>query len=308
MLENNSQDFSLITNWAEISERPNFKYIYNFLNEDDARGKLKTILKQYQFKDKVKCSISSCRQSHQKGYLVKIVDETEIIIGNCCGKKYFGVEFTQQSRLMNTKRIEAENYKFLEDLYMRVDKIKQEFESVLCETGRLGFYQINRAIKALADGDTLLHFYMVKDIRENISSIGSIREKVLKTKMQIGIEEEMKRNAGAKGDIEIDAYEYKVVESVDCFDIIYQWYEAAQLKNALENLIAKVKDPKPMLAEDRKKLVKGFRGYESRLMDLKEFCIKGNVLLQPDNLMKVQRIFTREEYKNIWSKWVKSLG
>lgn len=46
----------------------------------------------------LKCGIESCRTLHQKGFLVSTTDGLETNIGNQCGQKHLGADFTQKRK------------------------------------------------------------------------------------------------------------------------------------------------------------------------------------------------------------------
>lgn len=56
------------------------------------------VLWPYQFLDLAPCGISSCRQKHLRGYLVQSSDGLITNIGNRCGLREFGVDFTRDRK------------------------------------------------------------------------------------------------------------------------------------------------------------------------------------------------------------------
>lgn len=142
-----------ITNWTDIEKRSDFIPILTIQNEDEAKNRLKQIIATYQISPKVRCGISRCQTKHNYGYLVKLDTNQEIIIGKDCGKKYFGAEFTTQKNLLNALKLEAENFKIIQDKYNQLEEIKSKFNSIIMPINSLGLHKIVREIKKLTSGN-----------------------------------------------------------------------------------------------------------------------------------------------------------
>lgn len=74
--------------WDEVTSKPSF-----VSKIPKGKHQLDKIIGYYEVKDKVRCSLSTCNQPHNKGYIVVTTENIESIIGNSCGKNIFGVEF-----------------------------------------------------------------------------------------------------------------------------------------------------------------------------------------------------------------------
>jgi hypothetical protein len=101
---NSEKGLVLVENWDDITTRPGFDG-----SLDPTAVELESILGSYVFRDSIVCGLSSCRQPHGKGYLVKAKDGRETNIGKDCGKKHFGVDFetlrkTYDRALLNATR------------------------------------------------------------------------------------------------------------------------------------------------------------------------------------------------------------
>lgn len=77
-----------------IKDCDDFDGMAGFNPEIDPKGKeVKSILGTYEFKEKIKCGLSTCKQPHNKGYLVQFGDGQKTNIGNKCGRTMFGLTF-----------------------------------------------------------------------------------------------------------------------------------------------------------------------------------------------------------------------
>lgn len=313
----NFSQIESITNWADIEKRTEFIPILNIQNEDEAKSKLKTIIATYQLSPKVRCGISRCQTKHNNGYLVKLDTNEEIIIGKDCGKKYFGAEFTTQKNLLNALRVEAENFKIIQEKYNDLDTLKTKFNQIIMPDNSLGLYKIVREIKKLTSGNNEIDYWMVKELAHSnkINRSGEITEKVYKTFEEV--EEERKLRARSQnleydstseqGKVKIDQTKIVFLGKIDNFEIIYELYEIEKIIKYFQDIHYQIKDPTRMTKEDRKKLVKNLREYTSNLYEIETFVRKGNILLKEENISKLEHVFKERSAKEKIRKWIKNL-
>jgi len=64
---------------------------------DPKEHKLVEVLAQYSFAKLVPCGLSSCKQGHLHGFLVRTATGAETNIGHVCGKREFGQDFVMAS-------------------------------------------------------------------------------------------------------------------------------------------------------------------------------------------------------------------
>ncbi|WP_095158305.1 hypothetical protein [Pseudomonas sp. Irchel 3E13] len=74
------------------------------------------VLWPYKFLDKVNCGISTCRQLHYHGYLIKTSDGLETGIGVDCGRKHFGLKFTRQRQRVDQEIARQRRVRSIKDL------------------------------------------------------------------------------------------------------------------------------------------------------------------------------------------------
>jgi hypothetical protein len=86
--------------YAEISPRPNFVPAL-----DVAAAVPKEVIGAYYFVklDERKCGIRNCGTQHQAGFLIAMEGGQEILVGNRCGEKKFGLAFKELVREANRR-------------------------------------------------------------------------------------------------------------------------------------------------------------------------------------------------------------
>lgn len=305
------QEYRLIYNWKDIEERPNFLPEIIIQDEAEAIDKLSHIIAPYQFRDKVRCGISRCKTKHNYGFLVKLKTGKEIIIGKDCGKKYFGAEFNAQYKLMNTLRTESENFKILEEKFLSRSELKDNYEKITQHTGKHGVYKILQSIKQLSIANESLGYWTVGDIRQNITSRGDIWIRVRKTEQEIESERKFIVESqgyiydptSPQGEIKVDSYRKEKVAKIEAFEIMYKAYELEKLIDYFYSIHRVLRHPKDMKKEDRKKLVKELRVYEQNIYEITEYCVKGNILLAYENIIKIENAIKDNSSKKEFRDW-----
>lgn len=307
-----------ITNWTDIEKRSDFIPILTIQNEDEAKSKLKKIIATYQLSPKVRCGISRCQTKHNNGYLVKLDNNQEIIIGKDCGKKYFGAEFTTQKNLLDALRIEADNFKIIQEKYNDLETMKNKFHQIIMPTNSLGLHKILREIKKLTSSNNEIDYWMVKELAHSskINRSGEITEKIYKTYEEIEDERRLKVTSqneiydptSEQGKIYIDQTKIVILAKVENFEIIYSTYEIEKISKYFQEIHSKIKEPTKMTKEDRKKVVKQLREYSSNLYEIENFVRKGNILLKENNISKLEHIFKEKNAKDKIKKWAKTLA
>lgn len=285
------EKFKLIHDFNEILARPHFVESAHISSNDEGI-KLKDLLGHYQFKDKVKCGIAQCGTKHQKGYVVKLTDDTEIIIGHVCGKKNFGVDFTDKERQFKAQRIHAEQFQAMKDTFEKLPQLKQKFEEVLTQSGRLSFVEIKKGIKGLQD--EAFDYWMKQYIRNRITPNGGVTEEQFKTEQEKEFEEQIYLQEWGKTRIIRDT-KTVTLATIDEYSLMAQWHEAEKLKTYFERIHREIRDPAGMPNDVFKKLIYDLREYEHNLAELQSYCKRGNRLLTQENLMKLGLLFHKSD-------------
>lgn len=105
----------------------------------DSGRELGNILSAYTFSkdNEIKCGIQSCRQGHQKGYLVTTSDGLETIIGNQCGKKHLGEDFTRKTKIFREDQLRESNLKTIQTLKLLLDPLSHAIDDLKPRASRL---------------------------------------------------------------------------------------------------------------------------------------------------------------------------
>ncbi|WP_336929397.1 hypothetical protein [Acinetobacter tandoii] len=297
-----NQNFSTILNIEEITSRANFIPMAEILSDTDASAQLKSLLGHYTLKDKVKCGISSCGTMHNNGYLVNLKNDSEIIIGNKCGQKYFGVEFTNQRKAFNAMRTHAEQFSTLKKAYENLENLKNEFQASLNLPNGLSFIEIQGLIKRFVNEE--FDYWMRDKIKNGVSSNGIIYQEMFKSKEEM----ELERLMGGGGRKYISEIKRVKVAEITAYEILAKWHEAEKLKKYFENFHRELRDPSGISNDLFKKLYQEYKKYDQNLKDLKNFCKLGNKLFTKENILKLRELFDKshelvkiEDYANQFS-------
>lgn len=90
---------------------------------DPKSSQLVAVLSPYRFKDKIHCGLTSCRTPHNFGYLILTADGRETNIGNDCGRKHFGKEFTTQRNIEEKKRKRLQQIQTLKNIHCNKEEL-----------------------------------------------------------------------------------------------------------------------------------------------------------------------------------------
>ena len=104
-ISEDGKTFVEIESWEDLITRPGYRD-----KIDPSKVQIKQILGLYKLPDKHSCGIKNCGTPHNRGYLVSTTDGYETNIGNRCGAKIFGVDFTE-ARKAYTKASNAQRYR-----------------------------------------------------------------------------------------------------------------------------------------------------------------------------------------------------
>lgn len=293
MIEN-PQHFNLITNFEDITTRPNFMDKIVISKGEKVESILSDLIGYYFFKDVVKCGISSCGTKHQKGYIASLNNGSEIIIGHNCGKRYFGVSFDEKTTQFEHLKNNANQYVQIKDMFDKLQLLKDNLERILNRSGKMTFLQIKVAVKDFKEN--ALDYWMRRVIKREVSSSGLIYIDQFKTSDEIKAEKLM----GKKNITDIKRV---LVGNVVDYDVIANWHNAEKAKSYFDILYRELIHPNQMSGEAIKRISKKLRNHDQYLRELEEFCIKGNRLFTPKNLIQLAILFTKAQEQKIVEKY-----
>lgn len=109
----------------DLLKRPNYAG-----SLDPRQHKLVEVLIDYTFDKVVHCGLSTCKQGHFKGFLVRTESGVETNIGHVCGKRHFGDDFDVASATFHR----AKDYR---DALRRVEVLQQHAPAVISQIQEL---------------------------------------------------------------------------------------------------------------------------------------------------------------------------
>lgn len=122
---------TLITCVNELKARPQYRESLDF-GENSGR-ELLDILGEYSFPDTkiIQCGIQGCRTPHMHGYLVLTTDGLETNVGNVCGKKHLGDNFSVKRAGFKREQSKLRNLYVISELKKKVSLIRPLLDELL---------------------------------------------------------------------------------------------------------------------------------------------------------------------------------
>ncbi|CAM0683334.1 DUF4368 domain-containing protein [Acinetobacter baumannii] len=298
MIEN-PQHFNLITNFEEITSRPNFVEKVTIARGEDVQNTISDLVGFYVLRDFVSCGISSCGKKHQKGYIAALHDGNEIIIGHKCGKKHFGVSFDEKAKQFKHLRDNANQYLQIKAMYEKLPQLKESLERILNQSGKMTFLQIKMAVKSFKED--AFDYWMRRRIGQEVTSNGSIFIDDFKTEEEINAE----ILSGRKN---ISDIKRVLVANIAEYDVIANWHNAEKLKDYFDRLYREIKNPNQMDGVAIKALAKKLRQHDQNLRELEDYIKRGNRLFTPENLVQFSVLFTKPHDQKIIEKYANNFA
>ncbi len=139
---NGERGFEQVESWDQILELPGFTPDLN-----PSQKQLKEIIGRYVFREKIACGLSTCRQPHGRGYIVTTKSGEVTNIGNVCGKKHFGVEFEEYSKVFTQAVTDHQNREAIASFLFRMESLAEYIKRVRAEErGADWVYLTSRAL------------------------------------------------------------------------------------------------------------------------------------------------------------------
>jgi hypothetical protein len=83
------RNYARVKDWGDVTDMVGFTSTLN-----PSEHVLTSVIAKYEMPSKVRCGLSNCRTPHFRGYVVVTKSGSVTNIGNHCGKKHFGLEFS----------------------------------------------------------------------------------------------------------------------------------------------------------------------------------------------------------------------
>lgn len=141
-LHESGQTLVTAGSWDELYELPGFSSDVNPSNV-----KLEEIIGSYSLSPKHPCGLKTCRQPHNRGYVVKVTDGLTNV-GNVCGAKHFGVDFKTSKTIFRAASNAAKWRERVGEVQQQVPGVEKRIQNL-----REGEYGADKTYR-------LMHRYM----------------------------------------------------------------------------------------------------------------------------------------------------
>jgi hypothetical protein len=296
---NSDKGLVLVESWDDITTRPGFDG-----NLDPTAVELESILGSYVFRDYIICGLSSCRQPHGKGYLVKAKNGRETNIGKDCGRKHFGVDFealrkTYDRDLLNaTRRGRLGEFQNRAQHYLdTVDQLRQG------QFGAKWVYKTSRALVSKAAA-------MPDEIVQSVSGMAKARDGTI-TRQRQATEQEVD-DIEARENRRIQRPHY-VSESIGMLQGLAALFPENDLRQILAvDLIPKLVQLKQLSVDTMRELDlaswdKWAAGIDQKLDQAREAIRQGTQLLRKSNLAQLNELLEDQADRKIFGHFISKL-
>ncbi len=116
------RNYARVKEWTDVTDMAGFTSTLN-----PSEHVLTSVIAKYEMPTKVRCGLSNCKTPHFKGYVVVTKSGNVTNIGNHCGKKHFGLEF---SAIAKTYEQGLREYEARDSIKEFKNKLSKERERV----------------------------------------------------------------------------------------------------------------------------------------------------------------------------------
>lgn len=126
----------------DLFKRPSYVESLNF--SEGSELFIEKMLADYAFPadHKIACGIEGCRTPHMKGYLVLATNGQETNIGNICGRKHLGVNFTEKKNQFSDARRRRRNIEQVLEIKENASKHSAAVDDIISRAKRLSKLKI----------------------------------------------------------------------------------------------------------------------------------------------------------------------
>jgi hypothetical protein len=296
---NSDNGLALVERWDDITTRPGFD-----ANLDPTTVELESILGSYVFRDDIICGLSSCRQPHGNGYLVKANNGRETNIGKDCGRKHFGVDFETLRKTYDRDLLNATRRQRLSEFQNRAQHYLDTIDQL--RHGPIGadwVYKTSRALVSKAAA-------MPDQIVQCISGMAKARDGAITRQRQATAQEVDDIEARENRRIQRPHY---VPESIGMLQGLAVLFPENDLRQIL------VVDLFPKLVQLRQLSVDTMReadlaswdrwaaGIDRKLDQAKEAIHHGTLLLRKSNLAQLDKLLEEQADRKIFGHFISKL-
>ena len=288
-----------IDSWVEVLERPGF-----VANLDPATVELEAIIGSYQFKDYVKCGLSSCHQPHGRGYLVTTKDGQETNIGKDCGKKHFSVDFETMRKAYERDFQNKERREQLETLQAKIPSYLDAIKNIRAgSAGADSLYALLQSLTTRGKG-------MPETLIEEISKMAKARNgRIIRQRQATDLEiEDLEAMQGKE--IKRPHYTGEEIGHLAGIPALYPEHNLRELLvlDVIEGLEHIQQLDIPSLRESELRThSKWASELDVKLNTVKQTVREAKTLLAPSNLSQLAGLIRGKDDKHSFSKFLAQL-
>ena len=271
---------------------------------DPSTHKLSQVLGRYVFKDKIKCGLSNCHTWHAKGYIVKTESGQETNIGKDCGKTYFGVDFETLSRKFDRDITEQENRQLLWSFTFQLEELELKINEL--RTSASGADWVYKKTRPLVERGRGCPDDVVRHILELLKSRSNLLSESREATPQ-----EIENLEGAQGK-RLNRPHYLEIQIAEIRGLaaLYPEYDlrlmlVVDLEQHLKSF--RTKDIDTMTFEELRHWVKWIGTVDKTIENAVGSISRGRELLRFDNLIAFEKILAKQDDKNAFRTYLKSL-
>lgn len=167
--------FVRITTWDDI-----FKMSGYTDSLDPKKEKLKQVINRYELPNKGRCGLSNCRTAHNNGCIVETESGRLTNLGNVCGKKYFGENFTSLSNKLNK---EIDYFNKVENIKLAKSNITENYRKL--SEMEADWKKIERVYRAIKSEGLDGLYDKLEQMKHSKSSIISIQRRAAQSEIEL---------------------------------------------------------------------------------------------------------------------------
>lgn len=283
---NTERGLTNLNNWEDVLVTAGYTP-----NLDPNKHELSSIIGRYIFRDKVKCGLSNCHTSHERGYLVTTKSGEVTNIGKDCGKKYFGVNFEDLSKKFDRDINEKEMRERLANFAFGVEELEDQLNKL--RHASKGADWIYKQVNILQSRGGSIPEHVVRLLAEMVrSGSGTI------TKSREASSEEFEALKATGANLNKARYIDESVGEIVGFEVMYPEYNLRKLLilDIEENLREfKKLNVDIMNYEQLKNWTKWIGSIDNTIETAKLAIKHGQRLLTRENLIQLNKVLTHAD-------------
>ena len=250
------------------------------------------------------CGLTSCRQPHGKGYLVKAKDGRETNIGKDCGKKHFGVDFETLRKTYDRDLVNATRRQRLGEFQNRAQHYLDTIDQL--RHGQIGANWVYKTSRALVSKAAT----MPDEIVQSVSGMAKARDGTI-TRQRQATEQEVD-DIEARENRRIQRPHY-VSESIGMLQGLGVLFPENDLRQILAvDLIPKLVQLKQLSVDTMRELDlaswdKWVAGIDQKLDQTKEAIHHGTLFLSKSNLAQLDKLLEEQADRKIFGHFISKL-